>query len=286
MKEIAPNIYVSTDYPGVNVGAIVFPEGIIAVDAPTLPQDARAWRDLLVETTGLPILYVVLMDGHADRLLSAGLLEAPIVAVRGAYERASGYTDGFWRSVVDGWVRCHPHTADDLMGVRGTLPEIMFTSDLTLHKGAGELTVQQVSGSAPGSAWIHIRERDVLFGGDTVVVNTPPFLDAVPDSKALLDTLSGLRRARFKNTVIVPGRGPICSQDDTKVLSQYLALARRRMRSLHATGQTRPDLAPAVAEMMSFFSIPVDEHDLVQRRVKAGLDRLYEELRENEDGSR
>jgi hypothetical protein len=45
-------------------------------------------------------------------------------------------------------------------------------------------------------------------------------------------------------------------------------------------------LAPAVAEMMSFFSVPVNEHDLVQRQVKAGLDRLYEELREEGDGGR
>ena len=286
MKEIAPKIYVSTDYPGVNVGAIVLPGGVIAVDAPTLPQDARTWREQLVAATGVPILYVMLMDGHADRLLSAGFLEAPIVAVRAAYERASGYTDGFWRGVVEGWVRRHPHAADDLVGMRGALPEIMFTNDLTLHKGNGEITVQQVPGSAPGSAWLHIPEHDVLFAGDTVVIDRPPFLAAVPDSKALLETLSVLRRARFSETVIVPGRGPICGQDDTKVLSQYLALARRRMRSLYATGQTRPDLGPAVTEMMSFFSIPADEHDLVQRQVKAGLDRLYEELREDEDGGR
>jgi hypothetical protein len=38
--------------------------------------------------------------------------------------------------------------------------------------------------------------------------------------------------------------------------------------------------------MMSFFSIPADEHDLVQRQVKAGLDRLYEEFREDGDGGR
>jgi glyoxylase-like metal-dependent hydrolase (beta-lactamase superfamily II) len=286
MKEIAPNIYVSTDYAGVNVGAIVLPQGVIAVDAPALPQDARAWRDLLLEATGLPLLYVVLMDGHADRLLSAGLLEVPIVAVRAAYERASGYTDGFWRSVVEGWVRRHPDAADDLVGTRGALPEITFTNDLTLHKAGCDLTIQQVPGSAPGSAWIHLSEQDVLFVGDTVVIDRPPFLASVPDSKALLGTLSMLRRTRYEKTVIVSGRGPICGQDDTKAISQYLALARRRMRSLYATGQTRPDLAPAVAEMMSFFSIPVKELDLVQRQVKAGLDRLYEELREDGDGGR
>ena len=74
MKEIAPNVYASTEYPGVNVGLIVMPKGAIAVDAPILPQDARAWRQQIAETARVPLLYVVLTDGHPDRLLSAGIL--------------------------------------------------------------------------------------------------------------------------------------------------------------------------------------------------------------------
>jgi hypothetical protein len=50
MKKIASNIYVSTEYPGVNVGFIVMPEGAVAVDAPTLPRDARAWRRKVLKT--------------------------------------------------------------------------------------------------------------------------------------------------------------------------------------------------------------------------------------------
>ena len=37
------------------------------------------------------------------------------------------------------------------------------------------------------------------------------------------------------------------------------------------------DKAAAVAELLSFFPVSDDEPELVQRRVKAGLDRLCEE---------
>ena len=277
MKEIASNVYASTEFPGVNVGFIVMPEGAIAVDAPILPQDARAWRQQVVEIAGGPILYVVLTDTHPDRLLSAGLLEAPIVAARAAHDQASAYTEGFWRGVVESWARRFPEAADDLSGVSVVLPEVMFSSGLILHKGGVDVTVKRVDGAAPGSAWVYLPEQDVLFAGDTVVAGSHPFLRAAPDTKAWLRTLTALRRARFSKTTIVPGRGPLCGQAASRPLSEYIVLARRRVRSLHTSG-ARPDVGDLVAEMLPLFPVPEDERELVPRRIKAGLDRLYEEL--------
>jgi len=283
MKKIAPNIYASTEYPGVNVGFIVMPAGAIAVDAPTLPQDARVWRQQIMEIAAGPILYVVLTDAHPDRLLSAGLLKAPIVAAQPAYERASAYTDGFWRGVVERRARRYPEAANDLTGTPILLPEIIFASSLTLHKGGMDVTVKHVAGGAPGSAWLHLTTafsgQDVLFAGDTLVPDMHPFLSAVPDSKAWLNTLTALRRARFSKTIIVPGRGPLCDQSASRPLSEYIALARRRVRSLHTAGQARVDMTALVAEMLPFFPVSDDERDLVQRRIKTGLDRLYEQVR-------
>jgi glyoxylase-like metal-dependent hydrolase (beta-lactamase superfamily II) len=283
MKKIAPNIYVSTQYPGVNVGFVVLPEGAVAVDAPTLPRDVLAWQKQIVKKAGGPILYAVLTDAHPDRMLSVGLLGVPIVAARAAYERASAYTEGFRRGVVESWARRYPSAADDLAKVPLALPEVMFSESLTLHKGGEDVTVRCVDGCSPGSSWIHFKERDVLFAGDTVVVDTHPFMEATLDSKAWLNTLKSLRRPCYSETVIVPGRGPVCDRSVTSPLSEYLALARRRARSLQSGGRARVDKAAAAAELLSFFPVAGDEHDLIQRRVKAGLDRLCEELKESDD---
>jgi glyoxylase-like metal-dependent hydrolase (beta-lactamase superfamily II) len=281
MIEIAPNIYVSTEYPGVNVGFIAVSGGAIAVDAPTLPGDARAWRKEVVETAGGPILYLVLTDAHPDRLLSAGLLEAPVVAAQGAQDRISAYTDGFWRTVVDAWIRCCPEAGDDLGNVSASVvPEIMFTDRLTLCKGSSGVTVERVDGCSAESAWIHLGEPGVLFAGDTVVVGTHPYLSTVQDSGAWLGKLKTLRRPRFSETAIVPGRGPVSDQSATSPLSDYLALLRRRARSLQRGSGARADRVAAVAELLSQFPVPDDERDIAQRRVRAGLDRVCEEIAE------
>lgn len=281
MKKIASNIYVSTEMPGVNVGFIALPAGAIAIDAPALPQDAHMWREQILKIAGGSILYMVLTDAHPDRLLSAGMLGAPIVAARAAYDRALAYTDGFWRSIVDGWARRYPEAAEDLAEVSVVLPEIMLTDRLTLHKGGADVTIEKVAGGAPGSVWVYLQEQDVLFAGDTVVVETHPFMEATPDTKAWLETLSLLRRARYLDTTIVPGHGPVCKQEDTRSLSEYLAMVRRRMRSLQRTGRVRADRGSVVTELLPFFPTPEGEQDAVQRRIKAGLDRLCDEFRED-----
>lgn len=278
MKEIAPNIYVSTDYPDVNVGFIVRPAGVIAVDAPTLPQDARAWRRQIAKITDVPILYTVLTDTHPHRLLNAWLFEAPIVAARAAYEQAADYTDGFWRNVVRGITRYYPEAGDDLADVRIVLPEILFNNSLTLHKGELDVTVEGIAGSAPGSAWVDLRQEGVLFAGDTVVVGTHPVLEAAPDTHAWLNTLTTLRRPRFSKITIVPGRGPLCDPSTTRPLSDYIRLARQRVRSLRKAGRSQGDVLEFVPELLSLFPAPDDEYDRLQRRVKAGLGRVYEEL--------
>lgn len=281
MDQITPSIYVSTDYPAVTVGFISVPGGAIAVDAPTFPDDALEWRQTIEETTSGPILYTILTDAHPDRLFSAGVLGAPIVAARPAYEQATSYSEGLWRNILDGWARRYGLSGEELVAHKVALPEILFTRRVTFHRGEKNVVVECVAGAAPGSAWVYLEGENVLFAGDTVITDTHPWIAAAPNTAAWLETLRRLRSDRFSRFAIVTGRGKVCDSEATKSLSEYLVLARRRIRALLSTGRVRPDTSPLVAEMLSFFPVSDDEREWVQRRVKAGLDRLYEELRQN-----
>lgn len=278
MKKIAPNIYASTEYPEINIGFIVGSEGIIAVDAPTMPQDARAWRQMILDMTDLPIMYTVLTDAEPHRILSAGELKAPIVATRAAYKRAVSYTDGFWRNVVRKLKRRYPEEEKELSKVNVVLPEILFSGKLKLHKGGAEVTVQAIAGNAPGSAWVDMRDEGVIFLGDTLVVGTPPIMEETPDTKAWLSTLTTLRRPRFADIALVPGRGSISDHSVTRKISEFIRLARRRMRSLHRTDGSQKDASKFVDELLALFPTAEEEQDQLNKRVKSGLERVYEEL--------
>jgi glyoxylase-like metal-dependent hydrolase (beta-lactamase superfamily II) len=278
MEQIAPHIYVSTTFRYVNVGCIVGPTGVVALDAPALPQDALTWRRQISELTDQPIVYTVLTDAHPHRLLCAGLFMAPIVSSRTAYEQAAEYTRGFWRSVIRRLKRFHPEQEETLRDVDPVLPEILFSDRLTLHKAGADVTIERVEGSAPGSAWIKPRDADVLFVGDTMVVGRPPVMDETPDTKAWLETLTWLRRPLFAGTALVPGRGPLSDQSATHPLSEYIRMARRRVRSLHRSARPRDDVSGFVNELLSIFALSDSERDQFRRRVRNGLKHVYDEL--------
>jgi glyoxylase-like metal-dependent hydrolase (beta-lactamase superfamily II) len=285
MKEIAPNIYASTDYPYVNVGFIVREAGVIAIDAPTLPRHAREWRQRIAETTDAPILYTVVTDAHPDRLLCAGLLDAPIVSSQAAYEQAADYSAGFWRTVIRRLKRRFPEEEDSLGGVDAVLPEVLFKGNLTLHKGGTDVTITEIGGGAPGSVWVDLYREGAIFTGDVLTVGVPPLMEETPDTKAWLNTLTTLRRPRFLETIIVPGRGPLSDQSATEPLSECIRVARRRIRSLHREERPDDDVKEFIDEILAFFPTPEGSNKRFNRRVKNGLERVYEELAPPEEDS-
>jgi len=283
MKQIAPNIYVSTEYAYVNVGCVVGPTGVVAVDVPTLPKDTLTWRRQITELTGQPIVYTALTDAHPHRLLCASLLEAPIAASKGAYEQAANYTRGFWRNVIRRLKRDHPDQENALKAFEPTLPSLLFSDSLTLHRAGVDVIMERADGAAPGSGWVKLKDTDVLFLGDTLVVGEPPVMDECPDTKAWLNTLTSLRRPRLSSVAFVPGRGPISDQSATEPLSEYVRLARRRVRSLHRSGKPREDVVEFVDELLSIFPLPDDSRSRFRRRARNGLKQVYDELAPDQD---
>jgi glyoxylase-like metal-dependent hydrolase (beta-lactamase superfamily II) len=288
MKQIAPNVYVSTEYAYVNVGCVVGPTGVVALDAPTLPQEIITWRRQIAELTDQPIVYTALTDAHPHRLLCASLLEAPIVTSQDAYEQAANYSRGFWRNVLRRLKREHPEQEDALKTVRPGLPRLLFNDKLTLHKGGADVTIERTEGAAPGSSWVHFDDEGIIFLGDTLVVGRPPVMEECPDTKAWLNTLTRLRTSRFSDVTFVPGRGPLpergsASQSTTEPLSEYIRLARRRVRSLHRKGQPRDDVVGFVDELLSVFPLSDEERSHFRRRARNGIKQVYDELEPDQD---
>ena len=288
MKQITPDVYVETTYPYVNVACVVGPDGVVALDAPTLPEDTLDWRQQIETQATRPIVYTVLTDAHPHRMLCAGLLGAPIVASMAAYEATIERTQGFWRNVTRRLSRQHPEQEHALKEIEPVLPEILFDQVLTLHKAGTDVTIQRIDGAAPGSAWVDLRPQGVLFGGDTLVVGMPPVMADTPSTKAWLDTLTELRRPRYADITFVPGRGPVSDQSATEPLSEYIRVARRRIRSLHREQDDQErakDPTGFAPELLSLFSLSEDERHRLRRRVRNGLKRVFVEMTPEDEES-
>jgi glyoxylase-like metal-dependent hydrolase (beta-lactamase superfamily II) len=282
MDKLTPQVFVESGYRGCTVGAIVTPIGVVCVDTPLLPAEARHWRARLAELTRQPIAYTIYTDGHRDRVLGQQWLGGMVVAHEAAWEKLRSYGDAMRQQVIE-FLLHHgaPEAAEELSRhLQLGLPQLTVSNGgtLTLQVGKPKIVVRPVGGATPGSLWVELPDQGVVFTGDVVTQSTHPFMSEATTT-IWLERLAELRDANYFATKIVPGRGHGYRRADTQRMTNYLGEMRRRVRQLMTERRSKFDAAELLPEFLGWFPIPNDEHERVQRRIRAGLERVAEELK-------
>ena len=280
MEEIAPRIYVETGFRLVNVGAVVTDAGVICIDVPPYPADARRWKLQAQQLHPHGILYLINTDHYRERVLGSQWLGAPVITHQSTSERLRTYGNTFPQALVDALASRDPDAVDDLARVKVIQPEIVFDNGLTFHFGDQTIELLHRPGSAPGSTWICCPAQRVLFTGGTLVTDTHPNLIEA-DTRQWLAVLEEMQRS-YPGVHIVPGRGRVTDVRTVDLLARYVGQIRNRVSELHSFGRPRSDTSSLVSEFLPMFPILEDTRDRTQRRIKAGVDRVYDELREGE----
>ena len=72
-------ILVETEYLGANVSCISTKKGLVIIDSPFLPQDAREWANRIKEKMGNEIAYQINTDHHFDHVLGNAFLTDKVI---------------------------------------------------------------------------------------------------------------------------------------------------------------------------------------------------------------
>jgi glyoxylase-like metal-dependent hydrolase (beta-lactamase superfamily II) len=278
VQELAPGVFVATGFRRVNVGAVLTDDGFVLIDTPPYPDDALAWREQLAAISPKPVVAIVNTDCHRDRVLGNGWFEPRVIAAHEETITAlRSLPAAFLDSAIDMLAASTSERAE-FAGMRLLLPSVGFSQRLQLRYGGRVVQLLSMPGPTPGSLWVHLPEQRILFAGDSVVVDRHLHISN-PVTKRWLDNLTELRRTRFAVDVIVCGRGRLADKGATEPISQYLRVARRRVLSVFNAGRPRADTSALVPELIELFPFDYDDAEEVQRRVKAGLERIYEEFK-------
>jgi cyclase len=275
MQKLAKDIYVESGFAGVTVGAVVTPEGIVCIDAPTHPADARRWRLKLAQLSDAPVIFVVNLDHHRDRVLGAQWFEAPVIAHEATSDRLRQLPELFKGGQSEGGA--DSDLATDLAGVRLVTPLLSFSDRAELMVGGHAIHLVRRPGSAPGAIWVELPAQKIVFAGDSLTVGAPPPMQEV-DLDAWLETLSELRKARFPAQTIVPGRGGPTDKKAIKPMQDFIRKARRKLQSLAHARRPRTDLSALASELVEDFHAPVALRDHYARRLRVGLEHLYDQM--------
>ena len=277
MREISSGIYVETDQRGANYGGIVTDAGVVVLDTPMVPNQARAFRDELRRLSGgMPFLYVVNTDHHRGHIMGNQFFQpTPVVAHEYAWKHMKGYGDNFKQRVIDSFKK-EPEVQSQLTDIQIVVPKITFSHRLDIVRGGRDIRIIKVGGHTAATSVVWLPEERLLFVGDGVWVDQHPYM-AQANSKEWLDGLTFIRK--LKADQIVPGRGPICGRDATERMSEYIRFMRARVRLNHRQAKTKQEtIANVLREVASWFPIPAALKSKTESQIKQGIGRIWNEM--------
>jgi cyclase len=281
IREIAPRIFVETQFHGANVAFIITGEGVILIDTPMLPNEARQWRTEIEEMTDQKIIYIINTDHHRAHVIGNQFFPtATVIAHERAWKEMKSYGDSFRTRLINMYRDRIPAAVEEWkQSLEIIKPEITFSGRTLLFKGDKEIHLIPVGGHTPATTVIYFPNEKLLFTGDAVVTNRPPFLSQ-GNTKEWLQALTYLRKLRYD--ILIPGHGELTGKEATENMSKYLRMVRRKVRSAYRSGMPKADTARSLSHLIRYWPIPPFEKPKADRRFKSGLGRVWNEVRAEE----
>jgi cyclase len=271
MREIAHQVYIEDQYPGVILGAISLPHGLIQIDAPPSPEDGRSWRASLLNLSSGVERVLINLDAHPDRTLGVRAMDCTAIAhektVQAFRNRPNTFkaqgdeTGADWESVAG------------IGSVRWSLPEISFTNRMTIEWSDLPVILEHHPGPTAGASWVIIPDLKIVFVGDLVIKHQPPFLAF----SNLTDWLASLNllMTEYKNYTVVSGRSGLVSNAVIQAQSELLLTIESKLETIAQTQGGVDALEALIQPLLATIKGPAERQKPFARRLAYGLRHYY-----------
>ncbi len=272
MQQIAENIYIENQYPGVTLAAISLPHGLIQIDSPPSPEDSRSWRASLLNLNSGVERVLVNLDSHPDRTIGARGMDCTVIAHERTalafrnrpttFKTQNEDTGADWETILG------------LGSIRWAPPEISFTGTMTIEWSNLTVLLEHHPGPTSGAIWVVLPAENILFVGDLVVKQQPPFL-ANANLTAWIAELEKLASAANKNKIIVSGRSGLVTQEDVKAQLKFMRDVNQKLEGLSAKNAS-PDATDSLVQgLLNQVKAPADQLKKYTLRLRYGLRQCY-----------
>jgi glyoxylase-like metal-dependent hydrolase (beta-lactamase superfamily II) len=209
MQKVTGNVYAGTNFRGCNSSFVVTSEGVVIIDTPQVPAEAKKWRQE-IEKFGA-IKYVINNEPHNDHVAGNCWMGGTLVAHEGTREAIRHNRKEELEEQMK-WMAPDALPLDKDFYYR--LPEITFSQEMTIYLGKHTFRLIQAPGHTPSETAVYVPEEQVLFTSDNVVQGMPIMVEAVPDG--WLKSLKKLEKLDIDT--IVPGHGGLCDKSQLKIM--------------------------------------------------------------------
>lgn len=274
MQEIAPNIFIENNSLGLVTGIVRTENGSVLIDSPLRQDEQKSWRSGTARLiTGDP-RFLISLDTNYDRLLSAKGTDCVVIAHSNSVSTTKGRQGaGKVQEDQPGYTESHELVNG---GTRWFPPEITFQENLGLHIGGTEFQMAHHFGSNNAGIWVNIPKLKVVFVGDSVLVDQPPFL-AYCNLDEWLEDLKLLGSKAFRTYQIVSARSGVVGQEQVKGMTHLITSIKHLLDPLMEEKASLDSVLGIIPKIMKRFEVTSSTSELFYNRLRWGLATYYEQ---------
>jgi cyclase len=236
-KQVAEDVYAFVGKRNdANALVVVTTQGVVVVDTGNNPPETRLLQNSIKSVTDQPVRYIVITQNHGDHTGGTPLFAPPAHVI--VQERVAKDWAALKPYQIKSWRKRFRERADALKDVNPIDTVISFKDSMTLHLGGKTIELIYVDDAYnPGDIAVWLPQSGVMHAGFVGYRERHP--DIRPDyshgtTAGMLKQLEVL--SALKPRVMVPAHGPLGDVKDLHALTDYLLLARAKVRAMMAQG--------------------------------------------------
>lgn len=265
LEQLADGVYAYTAQGDPNVGCIIGPDEILAIEARATPLMAQRWIDVVRSLSAAPFGDLVLTHYHAVRVLGASAFGAKrIIATTMTAELIEERGQEDWASEQGRMPRLF-QGAETIPGL--TSPTHTFEDELHLEVGGREVELRFLGrGHTSGDLVVWLPQERILFAGDLVEAQAAPYMGDAHIADWSGPTLDAVRALHADQ--LVGGRGPVVrgaavdqAIEDTRA---FLDTTLRGTREVMRSGGALKEAFELVYEQLAprYAGYPIFDHTM------------------------
>ncbi len=268
MKQITKNVYYESGFRGCNTGLIVTSDGVVVVDTPMVPADAKKWQNEAGKH-GI-IRYVINTEPHNDHISGNIYFGGLVIGHEGTRKAILSATVTEFKIML---TRMAPDSLPLEAGFRFRPSDITLSEKMTIYLGKHTFELIHMPGHSPFQVAVYIPEERVVFTSDNVTRGMTFLHQAVP-----FEWLESLKRLeKLDVDFLVPGHGEVCDKSYLPDMRSHIQAWIDAVSTAIKRGLTLEEAQETLSMVDRYPGLPEDEH--IKRFQSMNIARLYEVLK-------
>jgi cyclase len=268
MKKITNNVYFESGFRGCNTSFVVTKDGVVVIDTPMVPSEARQWRD--EASRHGPIRYVINTEPHNDHISGNFYFGGIVVGHEGTRKAILAASVNDLKMMLG---RMAPDSLPLEEGFKYRPSDITLSQGMTFYLGEHTFHLIHMPGHSPFQVAVYVPEERVVFTSDNVTRGMTFLHQALPSE--WLESLKQLEELDVD--YLIPGHGDVCDKSYLPDMSSHIQAWIEAVSSAINRGLSLKEAQETLSLVDRYPGMPIDER--IKQVQSMNIAHLYEVLK-------